>query len=93
MKPSPFLNANTPIKSRAYDEAGRANYDKIFRKGEETIEAMEEELTLATLNDCPECTGRGYHIVREEIENFGRFKYEAYRKGCTTCDGTGKVKG
>ena len=134
MKPSPFLNANTPIKSRAYDEAGRANYDKIFRKGEETIEAMEEELTcefgsrsnnpcknkatlkrdatgsvwcnlhcptpgetteltLSTLNDCPECTGRGYHIVREEIENFGRFKYEAYRKGCTTCDGTGKVKG
>ena len=97
MSNSPLYDANQPIKSRAYNEAGRANYDKIFRKGEETIEAthdaMQVELTLAKLNDCPGCTGRGYHIIRETGQDrWGKSKQTAYRKGCTTCDETGKVE-
>ena len=85
MSNSPFYDSQQPIKSRAYGPAGRANYDKIFRKGEETKEAMDQ---------CQHCHGQGYIVIREDVENaYGRIIPESYREYCEHCANTGKVRG
>lgn len=89
MSNSPFYDANIPIKSRALNEVGRANYDKIFRKGEETIEAMDEAEPTQT---CENCRGRGYDIIRETTELYGCTKHESHREECQCCGGTGEAK-
>tara|TARA_R110000764_G_scaffold90066_1_gene172155 strand:+ start:290 stop:559 length:270 start_codon:yes stop_codon:yes gene_type:complete len=80
---SPLWDANKPIVSMPSSEAYRESYDKIFRKGEEAIEAMKE---------CTPCRGKGYHVERESEMMYGRSVTHSYRVPCACCDGTGKRK-
>jgi DnaJ-class molecular chaperone len=104
MSQSPFYDANVPIKSRGYSNPD--NYDKIFRKGEETIEAMNEEkvthtrpCTVVTPTGkptgdvvCPHCKGKGYRVVREiGIDQWGHDKRESHQMLCNACAGEGKL--
>ena len=83
---SPFWDSQQVIQSRQLSEGGRENFDKIFRKGEETIKEMDEQRAK-----CPSCDGKGHHVERDtEPNGYGGTKKVAYQVPCEDCDGTGR---